>query len=304
MRRGWFVSLIALVAAAPLSPALAQDLNGGVIRGENVWLRSDPADDAEVLGYHQRGESIAITGPAENVNGETKTLTVESLTSSRDWYVPVEISETGEAGWIAELFIDPRGVTVEDVAPAETPVAEPAAGAGNGNGNPNRANRANRQNTNQNPAAEPTSDAAEPSQGAAEPAAGTITPEEQAYVDAVAPILIALGDSTTTFADLASDPKIDNENWRTNVTTEVAVWQSSDTAAQALTPPDGTLGSAHKKLLRSLKLLAEVGDDVNAGLEASDPASITDAVAKLDTANTALQEANDLVTQFREEQGI
>ena len=68
-----------------------------LVRGENVWLRLDPATDTEVLDLLQRGDPITVTG--------------ESVFDGDDEYYPVESDLTGETGWIAALFIDPRGIS-------------------------------------------------------------------------------------------------------------------------------------------------------------------------------------------------
>ena len=88
------------------SPLLAQrDYPAtATIRGENIWLRIDPAEDTEVLAYLQRGDSIRVTGDAVPADG--------------DAFYPVEVVETGETGWVRDLAVDPRSFT----AVAELPV--------------------------------------------------------------------------------------------------------------------------------------------------------------------------------------
>ena len=79
------------------------------IRGENIWLRADPAETTEVAAYLQRGDAVTITGPEETAGGET--------------FVPVEVVATGDAGWVRELAIDPRSLVTRD---------EPTAGDDDG----------------------------------------------------------------------------------------------------------------------------------------------------------------------------
>jgi hypothetical protein len=67
------------------------------IRGENIWLRIDPAEDTEVLDYLQRGDPIRVTGDAVPADG--------------DAFYPVEVVETGETGWVRDLAVDPRSFT-------------------------------------------------------------------------------------------------------------------------------------------------------------------------------------------------
>jgi hypothetical protein len=54
------------------SPLLAQrDFPAtATIRGENIWLRVDPAEDTDVLAYLQRGDQIRVTGDAVPAGGD------------------------------------------------------------------------------------------------------------------------------------------------------------------------------------------------------------------------------------------
>ncbi len=95
-------ALLGLLAFTQPPLAAAQQLvfesfpASAIVRGENVWLRLDPAADTEVIELLQRGDSITITGESE-FDGE-------------DEYYPVESDLTGEIGWIGALFIDPRSI--------------------------------------------------------------------------------------------------------------------------------------------------------------------------------------------------
>ena len=98
-----------------------------LVRGENVWLRADPAEATDIILYLDRGDTITITGDATRADG--------------DDFFPVEVLDTGDSGWIRDLFIDPGSIgsvvdvsvetvapeeTVEIAPPAETPRARPA----------------------------------------------------------------------------------------------------------------------------------------------------------------------------------
>ena len=105
------------------SPLLAQrDYPAtATIRGENIWLRVDPAEDTDVLTYLQRGDPIRVTGDAVPADG--------------DAFYPIEVVETGETGWVRDLAVDPRSFTsvetlpevVIDEPPPEVVVDEPPA---------------------------------------------------------------------------------------------------------------------------------------------------------------------------------
>jgi hypothetical protein len=101
------------------SPLLAQrDYPAtATIRGENIWLRIDPAEDTEVLTYLQRGDPIRVTGDAVPADG--------------DAFYPIEVVETGETGWVRDLAVDPRSFTAVAELPevvVEDPPAEETTG--------------------------------------------------------------------------------------------------------------------------------------------------------------------------------
>ena len=96
------------------SPLLAQrDYPAtATIRGENIWLRIDPAEETDVLAYLQRGDPIRVTGEAVPADG--------------DAFYPVEVVDTGETGWVRDLAVDPRTFTSVETLP-EVVIDEPPA---------------------------------------------------------------------------------------------------------------------------------------------------------------------------------
>src|SRR5919107_1475216 len=94
------------------SPLLAQrDYPAtATIRGENIWLRIDPAEDTDVLAYLQRGDPIRVTADAVPGDG--------------DAFYPIEVVETGETGWVRDLAVDPRSFTPVETLP-EVVIDEP-----------------------------------------------------------------------------------------------------------------------------------------------------------------------------------
>lgn len=107
------LTVLSLIALAPGPFVAAQQFvfdafpASALVRGENVWLRLDPAADTEVLALLQRGDPITITG--------------EPVLDGDEEYYPIESDLTGETGWIAALFIDPRSIagTSSVVVPVE-----------------------------------------------------------------------------------------------------------------------------------------------------------------------------------------
>jgi hypothetical protein len=113
------VAILILAAALFVlsgSPLLAQrDFPAtATIRGENIWLRVDPAEDTEVLAYLQRGDPIRVTDDVVPADG--------------DAFYPIEVVETGETGWVRDLAVDPRSFTSVETLPEvvidEPPVVE------------------------------------------------------------------------------------------------------------------------------------------------------------------------------------
>jgi hypothetical protein len=101
-------------------PAVAQQEFpvAAIIRGENIWLRIEPAEETEIVAYLQRGDQVRVTGEATAADG--------------DAFYPVRVTETGETGWVRDLAIDPRSfatvASLPEVVIGEPPVEpEPSA---------------------------------------------------------------------------------------------------------------------------------------------------------------------------------
>lgn len=97
---GAFAVAVAVLAVTLTGVAQEQFPASATIRGENIWLRAEPADATTVLAYLQRGDAVTITGAASAAGGET--------------FVPVEVTATGAVGWVRELAIDPRSTVVAE----------------------------------------------------------------------------------------------------------------------------------------------------------------------------------------------
>lgn len=148
--------------------------SSAVIRGENIRLRLEPAEATEDVAILQRGDEITITGDVTAADGLT--------------FYPVEVVQTDDAGWVRDLFINPKSIVpLEGPAPEPEPEAEPAPDASAEEGNnerrerPARNNRQNRQNREAAAAAE---DAAAADQAAEDEA--TAADAEGAAAEAVA----------------------------------------------------------------------------------------------------------------------
>jgi hypothetical protein len=98
---GISLPLAAQEGAAPAFPAT------GIIRGENIWLRADPASATDILMVMQRGDAVTIREDATSADG--------------DRYYPIELAESGNAGWVRTLFVDPESIAPLTTVPLTAP---------------------------------------------------------------------------------------------------------------------------------------------------------------------------------------
>lgn len=101
----WSLIVASLVVALGVGAQQAFPAEA-VIRGENVWLRTDPAEETQVIAYLQRGDTVTITD--------------EAIAGDDDEFYPVDVVTTGETGWVRRLFIDPQSIAPLVTAPLET----------------------------------------------------------------------------------------------------------------------------------------------------------------------------------------
>lgn len=90
-----------MLAWVPLAGAQQTYPASAVVRGENVWLRVDPAEDTEIVSLLQRGDTVTLTGDAQDADGNA--------------LYPVEVDETG---WVHVLFVDPCDIMSIGEAPS------------------------------------------------------------------------------------------------------------------------------------------------------------------------------------------
>ena len=113
-----FLNLASVLLALPVAPLAAQREYPATatIRGENIWLRVDPAEDTEIVAYLQRGDQIRVTADSTAADG--------------DEFYPVEVVETGESGWVRDLAVDPRSLAPIETLPEVEVEDAPAADQG------------------------------------------------------------------------------------------------------------------------------------------------------------------------------
>lgn len=108
MRRTISLVLVAATGLLAVPPSSAQELSfpaSAVIRGENIRLWEEPSLGSGELEILQRGDAITITGAAVSAEGEE--------------FYPVEFAESGQAGWVRTVFVNPDSlVSVQVLEPA------------------------------------------------------------------------------------------------------------------------------------------------------------------------------------------
>ena len=162
------------LAALGIEPNATRDVfaqqfpASAVIRGENIYLRAQPAVNTQVITLLQRGDRITITGAPTAADG--------------DEFYPVEDVQTGQTGWVRVIFVNPESIVpLAQPAPQPgvtpvptTPPEKPAKG------NQNKGNQGKNQIKNQNKGNQNASNQKKRNQRNATAEATTPTPEAAA----------------------------------------------------------------------------------------------------------------------------
>ena len=123
MRRTVSLLIVAATSMLAVPHMSAQEVTfpaSAVIRGENIRLWAEPSFSADELEILQRGDAVTITGAAVAAEG--------------DEFYPVAFTESGQAGWVRTVFINPASlVGVQVLEPVNEAPADEAR--------PNRRNR-------------------------------------------------------------------------------------------------------------------------------------------------------------------
>lgn len=138
MRRTVSLLLVAATSLLAVPHSSAQEVTfpaSAVIRGENIRLWAEPSFSADELEILQRGDTVTITGAAVSAEG--------------DEFYPVEFTQSGQAGWVRTIFINPASLVAVQVlepateerpnqreqAPAEAPVEQAGGEQGGASAN-------------------------------------------------------------------------------------------------------------------------------------------------------------------------
>ena len=117
---------------------------------------------------------------------------------------------------------------------------------------------------------------------------------EQAYLDAMTPIVTTVQDSLVRYAALAEDPQFLNLDWLARAAFEFMLWRSAYENTLALDPPPA-FAESHGRYLEALGLLAETSDDVNAAVNEGDLVGLMSIGTKVMRATSLFDQATALM---------
>lgn len=132
--------------------------------------------------------------------------------------------------------------------------------------------------------------------------AAILSAADQAYLDAMNPIVTNVQDSLVRYAALAGDPQLDELDWLEKFAFELMRWRSAYRDAFALEPPP-SFAESHGRYLEALGLLAETSDTANAAVNDGDLAGLLQAGARIMLATRLLDQATVLMEGVTGEPG-
>lgn len=279
------------------------------LRGSGIKVRALPGDLEQVVAELTGGDPVTLTGNAWFVNDHL--------------WREVQLG-TGQAGWVKWEFFQEGSPTLdgaiesEPVAGQPAPAPEPApaepAPAEDQAAAEKAARKAQRQAEKEAAAqaeaaapapaepvpAEPTPVPAEPTP---DPAAAAADTANQDYLDAAWTIIDDMMTSNEQFTKLMEKQKLDSEEWKAKVVTELDFWTTSySNAQQLLAPADFTEGNA--SLLEALRVYTEAGASVAAALDSGKQKQLDDAIAAVEAARLLLDDADIMITAKATELGL
>lgn len=228
-------------------------------------VRSAPGPDAAVVGAALAGAPVEILGPIQ----------IDRLRG----YVPIRTG-AGVVGWVWIRYLDaasigaavpiaPMATIPGAAAPTSPPAPAPPAPA---------------------PVVPDPVAPIPPPEPA--PGPGGITADEQAYLDAMLPILDTMSDSTKRVGLLLQNPLPGDERWARRVTSKFEDWSAAYAAAGAIVPP-ASLQAVHASLVDAFRIYAEEAPVITAAIDAADVAALAASATRLADASARIAAAND-----------
>ena len=294
------LTLVLLIVALCCSgAAFAQETFTTVVRGDNVPLLKRPNPDSRKIAILRRGDGIRVTGPAVNLQGDEKPITTESLGVTKRWFVPVEVLRTGDRGWIAEVYVNPRAIAWETPATAptatvpiatSTPIPTPAPTA-------TSVPTATPQPT-PSPTAVPTT-LPEPSPTPQPPSSPA---GELSYIETISEISATMTASLERFSVLFAAPRLGDASWEAELQAEVDIWEGEYARVLQLTPPP-SMHELQDEFSEGLRLTVLSGHILIPALHNLDAAGIERAGELMDEASAHINRATELLQRFSAERG-
>ena len=135
-----------------------------------------------------------------------------------------------------------------------------------------------------------------------EPQAG-LSAAEQAYTRDIGSILTSMVGSLDRAGPMFENPQYGNADWTTALAFELVIWQQSYQAAAALEPPP-SMADIHALTVEALGLYSEAADHIATGIDSFDPALLNQAAGEMLRGGELINQANDLLNEFRRERGV
>lgn len=162
------------------------------------------------------------------------------------------------------------------------------------------------------PSAEPSPSAspeasAEPSPSASAEASTEASPDTGAaeggdpavavYATEIQEPLTGIGEGLTGFATLFQDPKLDDEAWKTQVSTEMDKIRKGHEDLTKIEPP-AAAEPAHEQLINATSDCNQATDKITSGLDTNNVTEISEASTLIISCGTKLQTAQEMLLEL------
>lgn len=126
-----------------------------------------------------------------------------------------------------------------------------------------------------------------------------LTSVEQAYATTIVNQTTTVGKALTNLSSLLQNPKYGNDEWTLQVAVQLTTIRLVYDEAMALEPPSSMV-EIHLKYTQGMKAYNDMTYLFSRGVDELDPNLIDQAVTKMETGIQLINEATELVLEFRE----
>jgi hypothetical protein len=127
----------------------------------------------------------------------------------------------------------------------------------------------------------------------------TITAAERAYALAIVDQASILSKALTELGDLSKNYRFGDNEWTTNVATQLVKIRMVHDEAMAMTPPS-SMTEIHYQYTQGLEHYYTMTDLLSQGIDELDASLINQAVTEMDIGNGYITEATNLMNAFKE----